>query len=46
MTYLCAIALTLLVCVGAVQAQDLMALWKTNRRFGPDTHGPLSDHEV
>jgi len=41
MTYLRAIVFTILVCVGAVQAQELTGLWKAKGRFGPDARGPL-----
>jgi CubicO group peptidase (beta-lactamase class C family) len=41
MAYLRAIAFAMLVCVGAVQAEDMTGLWKAKSRFGPDTHGPL-----
>jgi len=41
MAYLRAVALTLLACVAAVQAEDLTGLWKAKSRFGPDARGPL-----
>ena len=40
-TYLRAGVFTLLVCVGAVQAQELTGLWKAKGRFGPDARGSL-----
>ncbi len=41
MTYLRAVAFTILVCVGTVQAEELTGLWKAKGRFGPDARGSL-----
>jgi len=40
-TYLRAVAVTMLVCIGTAQAQELTGLWKAKGRFGPDTRGTL-----
>jgi len=39
--YLRAVAFTILVCVGATQAEELTVLWKAKGRFGPDAGGAL-----
>ena len=41
MSYLRALSFAILVCAGAVQAEELTGLWKAKGRFGPDTRGPL-----
>src|SRR5688572_12499569 len=40
-TYLRALALTFLACVGTAEAEELTGLWKAKGRFGPDAHGSL-----
>ena len=46
MTYLRAVALSIVFCIGAASADELGGLWKAKGRFGPDARGPLVIQKV